>query len=209
MSIISNYENLNPNYHPNNMIEYQCRTREEFQHKLPFKDYDIRGDLIGYSWNYGDTLELTFNVNPIILVEKDAIIYTEENEAPTNETVGRLNQMAYNTYDFKCWRCRTLDQTTYVWELLPSFTFPKGLKDGKEIRLQLYKDIEDYKGTLTILNFRWEAVTSFDIIGDNTVTVEITPEISKKLVKGFYYAEIELTDEKSVIKNYTKPLIVK
>ena len=209
MSIISNYENLNSDYHPNNMSVRQPFIREEYQHTLPYRVYDFTGDFTGYSWNYNDTLSITFNVNPTIMVESDALIYTVAGETPNETTEGKLGQRAYNTYDFKYWVCKTFDQTTNVWELQSEFTYPVNITDGKEIRLFVYKDINNFTGKVIIRNFRWEEVLFVDVVGADTVTVNITPEISAQLIKGIYYGEIELKNGENSIKIYTDPLIVK
>ena len=208
MSIISNYENLNSEYHPNNMCRRQMLSREEYQHSLPYRVYDISGDFGGYSWNYGDSLSMTFNVNPIIMVENDALIYTEAGEAPDENTEGQLGQFAYNVYDFKCWICTTFDQITNTWELQDEFTYPRNIA-GKPVMLYVYKDINQFSGKVIFYNFRWEEVCTFDVVGNDTVTIEITPEISNKLVKGIYYGAIQLDNEGSRIKLYTAPMVVR
>lgn len=208
MSIISNYENLNPNYSPNNMYKRQIFKREEYQHSLPYKVYDISGDFECYSWNYNDSLSISFNINPIITVEQDALIYTNADEAPDENTVGRFGQFAYNTYDLKCWICKTFDQNTNIWELQSEFTYPYNAT-GKPVVLCVYKDIEQYTGKVIFYSFRWEEVISFDIVGNDSVSIEITPDISKKLIKGIYYGAVELNNDNSSIKIYTAPMVVR
>ena len=216
MGMFSNYENLNSNYYPDNTKEFLPLKREEYQDKLPHKEYDFYGDFWGYSWNYGDTFNLDIDINPLITVEEDAIIYIVEGDAPTSSTQGHFHQMAYNTYDFKCWTCVSQnDQSVYEWVLLDKFLFPKNLEIGQQIRLQQYKDVDGLKGTLRIQSFRYEDLCSFDINGSDTISVVITQDISAKLLKGIYYGIIELGNEsdevysesKSVL--YTVPLLVK
>lgn len=78
MTMFDNYNNLNSSYHPNNMAEYLPDTYIEYTDKLPRKEFNLCGEFIGYSWNYGDTLTLEIPINPTIKVEADAIIFTEK-----------------------------------------------------------------------------------------------------------------------------------
>ncbi len=206
MSMFSNYENLDSSYQPNNRNKAMPEVRVGFDDGLPHKAYNLCGEFIGYSWNYGDTLILDVNINPVVKVEADAIIYTEPGEEPTSETVGRLWQRAYNTADFRCWICETLDQTVYAWEELKEFSFPES--GDKEVTLKLYDSFDGISGKFKIYNFRWEEVASFDVQAADTISIEIDSELSAKLIKGVYYCSIEIGNENTERVFYKAPLII-
>ena len=209
MSMFNSYENLNPSYQPNNISRALPKVRVGFNDELPHKAYNLCGEFIGYSWNYGDTFTLNFDINPSVYVESNAIVYKESGEEPTSETVGTLGQRAYNIYDLRCWVCKTLDQTIYNWEEQKEFSFlPSGNEDDC-VTLQVYKSFEGLKANVTIFNFRWEAIQSFEVVADDVISVEINKEISAKLIKGIYYCTVEVGNDENKRVYYEAPLIIK
>ena len=211
MSLFTNYDNLRDTYFPNNRTADLQRRRIRVSDEFPHKEYNLCGDFIGYSWNYGDTPTLTFHLNPRVYVEDDAIIYTEDNYAPTTSTVGKLGQRAYNTYDLKEWVCTTLDQDVYTWELQKEFTIPnQKFECGKEIVLQIFKEFVGYNITVTIFNFRMESIKSFTLnsISDD-VGIYIDKDTSAELLKGIYYCSLTVERDNDIRVFYQYPLIIK
>ena len=215
MSMFTPYENLNPNYSPNNINIPAPSPRKKLYQFLPIEERNIVGKFVGCSFNYGDTLSLVFDINPKIKVEADAIVYEETGQDPTSSTEGRYGQRAYNTVDLKVWVCKTLDQTVYEWEEEKDFTYPC---DGeKEIVVKLYGDsIENREFEVTISNFRVEEVLRFDKDsetpiqkGTDNIKIFIDEETSKKLLKGLYYTTVKMVDEGSTKIIYEYTLIVK
>ena len=48
----------------------------------PYAQYDVKGNLIGYWWNYGDTINLEFNIDgEVVFTESDKDI-TPTRESP-------------------------------------------------------------------------------------------------------------------------------
>lgn len=211
MGMFSNYENLNPQYHPDNRWVSLPTDEVVYQYLLPYADYDICGGFEGYSWNYGDCLTLRVDINPIVKVEASAIIYTEAEEMPTESTVGYPLQKAYNVSDMKVWRCVSdPDQSVYSWELVEPFKIPKNPYPCQPVRLKIHKDIAQASGKANIRNFRMEIIHTVDVQGADTIEIEIDKELSEKLVKGNYFCDIELSkgdNDRSVI--YYVPLFVK
>ena len=215
MSMFTPYENLNPNYSPNNINIPTPSPRKKLYQFLPIEERNIVGKFVGCSFNYGDTLSLVFDINPKIKVEADAIVYEETGQEPTSSTEGHYGQRAYNTVDLKVWVCKTLDQTVYEWEEEKDFTYPC---DGEqEIVVKLYGDsIENREFEVTISNFRVEEVLKFDKDsespiqkGIDNIKIFIDEETSKKLLKGLYYTTVKMVDEGSTKIIYEYTLIVK
>ena len=212
MSMFDNYTDLREDYIPNNTTSTFPYARRIFQKVLPIKEENIVGKFVGCSWNYGDTLELRFDINPKIMVERDAIVFETTGYAPTETTEGYLGQRAYNTEDIKSWVCKTLDKNEYVWEEDKEFTFPQ--HGEQEITLHLF-DLEGKTAQVTISNFRVEEMCSFDTQASDVISIFIDKETSLKLLKGVYYSTVKIfdnTQERSdddikVIYQYT--LIVK
>lgn len=215
MSMFTPYENLNPNYSPNNINIPTPSPRKKLYQFLPIEERNIVGKFVGCSFNYGDTLSLVFDINPKIKVEEDAIVYEETGQEPTSSTEGHYGQRAYNTVDLKVWVCKTLDQTVYEWEEEKDFTYP--CDGGQEIVVKLYGDsIENREFEVTISNFRVEEVLKFDKDsespiqkGIDNIKIFIDEETSKKLLKGLYYTTVKMVDEGSTKIIYEYTLIVK
>ena len=69
-SMFDTYENIPQNYIPNNIkpnsnlsCAYPTTQLEPIKPILPYEEYNAQGELIGYFWHYGDTLNLEFDVD--------------------------------------------------------------------------------------------------------------------------------------------------
>ena len=91
-----------------------------------------------------------------VKVEDNAIVYTVTEETPTENTQGEIGQMAYNTVDLLCWKCRGLFDDIYIWDKQDQFTYPEN--GTKEVTLIVHKDISGNKVKVNIYNFRMEKV---------------------------------------------------
>lgn len=76
MSMFNNYQNIPKEYVPNNIKP------PDYYHpavKFPLEEYDIRGNLIGFSWKYLDTIILEFITTGNVLyddgIAEDADVY--------------------------------------------------------------------------------------------------------------------------------------
>ena len=160
------------------------------QASKPYEEYDAKGDLVGYSWYQGETLNLEFNIDGEVVVEADAIIYTAHNDAPTVGTKGYVGQRAYNVVDFKSWTCVvTDDEHGYVWEQDAEFDHDRADAE-KSIYVSAKDYLSDKKLEFKILNFRFETVHSEEFDGCTRLIVPITKDLSNKLVKGIYYSTL-------------------
>ncbi|MBO7734736.1 MAG: hypothetical protein J6S67_19405 [Methanobrevibacter sp.] len=215
MSMFTPYENLNPDYSPNNINIPTPSPRRKLYQFLPIEERNIVGKFVGCSFNYGDTLSLVFDINPKIKVEADAIVYEITGQEPTSSTEGHYGQRAYNTVDLKVWICKTLDQTVYEWEEEKDFTYP--CYGEQEVVVKLYGDsVENNNFEVTISNFRMEEVITFSTdkeprvtSGINNIKIFIDEEISKLLLKGVYYTTVKMIDEGRTKIIYEYTLIVK
>lgn len=229
MSMFTPYENLNPDYSPNNMtrgiVTKLPYGREVIPKGVPVMEKNITGKFVGGAFNYGDTLPLEFYINPRVRVEKDALILSSDEE-PTTGTAGFLGQRAYNGDTMREWVCETLDQTVYMWREEPEFSFPIYSPDGLEIVVKPFGDVVWTAAEVYIKNFRREEILSFStedgsaVIDGDSVKINITEDsyksdeedlikAPKKLLKGIYSTTIKLTAENSVKVVYEYPLIIK
>lgn len=229
MSMFTPYENLNPDYSPDNMtrdiVTKLPYAREVIPKGVPVVEKNIAGRFVGCSFNYGDTLPLEFNINPRVRVEKDALILSSDEE-PTAATAGFLGQRAYNGDTMREWVCETLDQTVYMWREEPEFSVPICAPDGQEIVVKPFGDVVWTATEVSIKNFRREEILSFStedgsaVLDGDSVKINITEDsyksdeedlikAPKKLLKGVYNTTVKLTAENSVKVVYEYPLIIR
>lgn len=190
MGMFDNYNNINPDYIPNNThnnteLKYMC-----IKNSLPRKIFDIKNNFIGYHWYTGERFEHTVSVNKSIQVENDAIIYTEEGQCPTITTVAtHTGQHAYNTKDSKSWTFCGKDKNTYIWVEDNYLVYP--LKGDKTITL--CTDMNNKYIHFNIFNFRWESIYEKNgNIGESELSVSIDESLSEILVPGVYYVIISI-----------------
>ena len=200
MKMFYNYQDLASNHGPNNLTcafpgAVKPTKLNPLDTSKPYEEYNTQGDLIGYFWRYGDTVNLDFSIDGEITLEKDAIILSTTAEVPTISTVGKINQRAYNIVDLKSWTCVGIEQDKYIWTQDVDFTYPQ---DGmKDLYIPVDSYIKDKQIEVVIYNFRMEPIVSRIYTGTTNVIFEIDTELSKKLLKGIYYCSVTVYDDKS------------
>lgn len=136
MGMFDNYPSP-PDYIPNNMIRV-LPTPEAPPDTLPKREYNIVGKLIGYSWRYKDTVEITYQVDKYI------------KESASNMLV----------------EVDILDHNRYV-------------------------------------------MYTYDLVGDDEITITIDKEVSEKLIRGNYYITFKLYDDTQVYISTEMFVIIK
>lgn len=194
MGMFLNYHNIADNYTPNNLIcsfpvGKSYTKLDPLKTSKPYEEYDFEGNLIGYFWHYGETLNLEFNIDGEITVESDSIIFSNKGECPNISTQGKVNQRAYNIVDFRSWTCTSvIDDTYYVWEEDAEFEYDESSSTSIYVPAQYY--LEDKFVQITIYNFRLEPLYQESTKAGTSVVFEIDPELSRKMVKGIYYCSL-------------------
>lgn len=190
MSMFDNYNDDNTNYIPNNM---GYAGKKPLAYPIPYVEYNAEGEQSGYYWYYGDTVNLVFDLIGELTVEQDAIVYFITGQHPTTDTVGELNQKAYNINDLISWTCTAIDDTTYIWTQDEEFTYPENAERG--IYVPAAKYINGMIAKIKMFNFRFEEVYSFTADAKNEVVLSIGKDLSEKLIRGTYYITLTLIDE--------------
>lgn len=230
MSMFDSYQNLNDDYVAKNIDCNMPEKREYYSDKLPQIEFNIKGEFVGYSWAYGDTLRIELPIDRTLLVEDNAIIFSIKNQIPNENTVGEYGQKLYNAIDKKLWECKSIGQTTYVWEELP-FSIPKN--GVKPVLFPFDYDLSNKQVSISIYNFRMEKIYNNTsplqlLLVDNTtissndvilnmrmpysllsIYLDIDKELSSKLLKGQYTIDIVIFDDTTSYKNTSYSLIVK
>ena len=172
---------------------------EHYKGKEPFGDYNALGELQGYFWYYGETINLNFSLDGAITVENDAIVYVGYGEEPTSMTVGYQGQRAYNVVDLKSWTCAVAypDTDTYTWVQDQEFTYP--LNGGRTIYVTPSDYLQGKKMKVNIYNFRRELFYSRIMDAKERFSINIDQETSKMFTKGTYYLTLQVFDDSALL----------
>lgn len=194
---------------PDNICDEQKCSYSEYS---PYTEYDALGNVVGYFWHYGETVNLQFNIDGFITVADDSIVYTSTNDGPTNNTVGYIGQKAYNMLDLKSWTCSIINGTEYTWTLDNVLTY---LEDESHKVFVTAKDyLTDKTIRIKLYNYRYEEIYSKEFEGNTTINFLIDKELSNTLVKGIYYCTLTVCNDAQclylpVFKDKDCQLIVK
>ena len=189
------YEHLQDNYIPNNINP--CPPKKCNDEKLdpciikkPYEDYNIEGEVVGYWWYYKDILNLEFNITGDVVVEDNAIVYTAIGEKPTTETIGEIDQKAYNVVDLLSWTCTAIDGDKYHWTEDVEFDNPEA--GDRNIYITAEDFMKDKQVTVQLYNFRHEPLVLKTYAGSTKIIFAIDKEMSEQLVKGVYYCTLTI-----------------
>lgn len=205
MSMFLNYaDDLIRNYVPNNIscnkhVGKSYTKLDPVDASKPFEEYDAGGNLIGYSWHQGESVNLEFNIDGEIVVENDAIIYRTSGAYPTSHTVGTIGQKAYNVIDLISWKCTSISLNgIYGWEQEEKFTYSEST--GNSIYVDAASYLKNKYVVFNLYNFRYEPILTYKFEGESKIIVYISPEVSSKLVKGIYYCSLTVFNDEVNMK---------
>ena len=199
MTMFTNYQD-NRNYIPNNLL-CSCSVGKSYtkldplKASKPYEEYNAKGELVGYSWYQGETINLEFNIDGEIIVETDALKYFAHEEQPSSTTIGKVGQKAYNVVDLRSWICVSADNITnkYSWS---EIEFEHDSADAAE---SVYVSAADYLADkqleLRLLNFRYEPIYTSLFDGNSKLIFTIDTELANKLQKGIYYCSLTVISD--------------
>ena len=199
MGMFLNYQNIADNYKPNNLInsfprKMNCSKLDPLDASKPFEEYNAKGELSGYFWRQGETLNLEFNIDGEITLEANAILLTAQGQVPTTNTLGRVNQRAYNIVDFRSWTCSAVTTTgKYIWEEDAEFTYP--LNADRSVYISAADYLKDKKVEVTLYNFRMEPICKKLYDASPTIIFPIDRDLSNALPKGIYHCSVNVFNE--------------
>ena len=198
MGMFLNYQNIADNYVPNNLINaFPLRTVDSKLNPIdgskPYEEYNVKGELEGYFWRYGDTLNLEFSLDGEVTLEGDAIIVNGVGQKPTLNTVGKVGQRLYNVSDFTSFTCIAVTSGKYIWQEDETFTYPSGAE--RKVYVSASDYLSDKKVEVTIYNFRLEPICQKVYPGSTTIVFPIDKELSESMPKGIYYCSLRVFTE--------------
>lgn len=198
MSDMFNNYNLDENA-PNNLTRVH-----NFVHcKMPYAEYDEDGHLVAYTWKYGETVNLRFQLNGMIKIDNDAIVYYAKNDVPNAQTVGFIDQRAYNVVDLRSWTCTAIledeGNLTYIWTEDPEFYYP--FNGGRSLYISIQEYMKNKKVIFTFMDNRYFPIFERVVEPEDTFfTIPIDEELSNSLQKGVYFYKIAIVSNDSVVQ---------
>ena len=196
--MFDSYDRLNSDYIPHNSNDCKCATRIIYSPYFDDEVIDVWGKVVGYRYDFGQEIEINFDVDDYIFVEDNAIISNIAEEAPTENTVGEYGQYFYNVADLKLYKCVNFGQLYYNWQEQDAFSYPSNGTKKVVIRTNL-SPID-----VVIFNTRGEIVLTKTLLSD-TKTLFISNEESSKIIPDLYKI-VFITDFK--IKQFIEIVIV-
>lgn len=184
--MFDNFQNLDPDYIPNNIKKEELIDREEYK-DVPYDIVDnkehfyhrYRDGQEGKSFAYGQEISFDFEVDDVAYVEEDAFVSYTKDEEPTTETKGEYGQYFYNILDEKLWKCISRGQTVYQWQRIRPFTIPvKGSQ-------MVYLDAIDGEVECDVFNRNGEIVYR-KVIEGGVRTLTIDSSEAKTLIPDIY-----------------------
>ena len=202
MGMFLNYQNIENSY-PNNLRKsFPVATADSklcpVEASKPYEEYNKKGELVGYFWRYGETLNLEFNIDGEITIESDAIIFRQTAIIPSDYTMGKVGQRAYNIIDYRSWTCVAVDNGKYVWEEDSVFTYPQ--VSDRKVYIPADSYLKDKHVEVVLYNFRMEPVCKKLYDAATTIVFPIDKELSEKLVKGIYYCSVSVFNDTTSVK---------
>lgn len=188
MSMFTNYDE-NSTTCPRNTV------RECHSNRVPYAEYNANNELVGYYWYYGDTVDIQFDVTGEVTIESDAIVYTAPGDMPQENTVGYINQKAYNIVDYISWTCVAIIEGKYIWEEDKIFEAPAN--DGRLLYISAKNFLKDMLYKICIYNGRYELLYTFDGNASTNISLHIDEDLSNELVKGIYYITLTVANKNS------------
>lgn len=193
MGMFLNYQNIAKNYVPNNLINafpsmMNGSKLDPLDASKPFEEYNAKGELTGYFWRQGETLNLEFNIDGEITLEADAILLTAHGQAPTTQTMGKVGQKAYNIVDLKSWKCVAVSAMQFIWQEDIEFTYP--LNSDRSVYISAADYLKDKEVEVTLYNFRLEPICKKVFAARPTIVFSIDRELSAVLPKGIYHCSV-------------------
>lgn len=193
MGMFDKYDNLNPEYIPDNSSPEINEEHISINKVLPRILNDVRNRFIGYSWNHREYFDFKICVDNMIKIREDSLVYDKEGQKPDDYTIGKYEgQKAYNTVDAKSWTYVGRTESVYVWVEDCEVLYPI---DGEK-SIIINRDMTNSYITVNIFNFRWESVyIQQSEIGQSTICIEVNEELSKTLTSGIYYCTVTIHSE--------------
>lgn len=186
MNIFDNYDNLKDQYIPSNMNRKPCPPKanpflDPAIPKKPYCEYNAEGNIVGYWWPYGNTVNLEF--------ELDGGVTTEGNYIDVRDFI-KDKQLQIKLYNF---RHEVIDTKVYDGKDYQKFIEVNHITDKTTGIFYIY-DEETDSYNIVKLPDAFEEGKKYYISNPDPVCViyPIDENMSATLEKGTYYCSLSI-----------------
>lgn len=210
-SMFDSYDNLSKNYIPSNMNFKKNQAQTATSNK-PYEEVNDLGELVGYFWYEGDTVDIALDLYGELTVDCNTIVLTASGQTPDSSTIGTPGiTYCYNSADDLWWICSAIESsdqgTIYQWDTCeePESSSPD---KKKNVYVTLYDWLKTKQIKVTLSNFRWEEIDTQLFDGNTSITYQIDEELAKKITKGTYHLSVIVLNTETTRTVYQNPDIV-
>ena len=194
------YNNLNPDYVPNNTTNYTTGEFATIGSEMPRPMYNLKGAIVGYTWNSEEKFDFNISIDDMITIKKNALIFEEHGAAPDTLTIGEvIGQQAYNVVDARSWTFVGKTNAQYIWVEDDELTYPT---DGTK-SIMIHTDMIGKHIEIDISDFRYQTVYSqVEAEGVSSTVLHVNDDLSNLLKSGIYHVSVKVcSDETTFVKN--------
>lgn len=184
-SIFDNYENISSQYIPSNMNKkHKVPTNNPFlEHIGPKRPYEIinaEGELVGYWWAYGDTVDLDFELTGIVTIDgSDKYIDVEQ--------FIKDKQIKIEIFDF---RHENIHTVIYEGNNFIAQSYKPVTVDSRTIGYYYVYENDKYE-IVKLPDSYQQGITYYEKEPIHVI-LPINLTLSQEMVKGTYYCSLSI-----------------
>ncbi len=200
MGMFDNYDYLDETPQPNNMFPKPPVHEIITNYDTVTKEFNIKGQCIGYKWDYGNSISINFTINKPIRIPDDAIVYVNVGKYPTAETLGYIGRKCYNLVDVRSWTCTDIYNiqgvVTYEWTMDDDIvTYSDNTRE-----VELTPDMTNKTLMLDFRDWRHESVYTVLAEDSSVIAFVLTKEQSaEKFIRGVYTCTVSIVSDTDCI----------
>lgn len=180
------YDNLSSQYIPSNMNQHSCVPKinpflETTGPKKPYEEVNAEGQVIGYWWGYGDTINLEFELSGNVTLDESYILARD---------FIKNKQIQICLYNFRHEQIQTklFDGNDYQYIVYKQAPYVNDKTHG------LYYIYEDDSYKQVQLPDQYDKNTKYYEEENPKVIFTIDKTMSLDLVRGVYYCSVSIID---------------
>ena len=192
-SMFETYETLSNQYIPSNMNKQPCPPQTTplcpREPKKPYAEYNAEGELVGYWWNYGDTINLEFELEGNIDITESDNYITARNFIEGKQILVTLYNFRHEQIKTQLYNGSDEEFQAILFEVArnvnqkTSGVYYIQVKENEEIKYNKVMLPQDYNKDETYYKEK-PVIVNFGI----------DTELSKTLTKGVYYCSLAILD---------------
>lgn len=192
-SIFDNYDNLKEQYIPSNMNRKPCPPKanpflDPAVPKQPYCEYNAEGNIVGYWWPYGNTVNLEFDLDGYVTID-GSDVYVDARDFIKDK------QIKIQIYNF---RHEVIDTKLYDGKDYQTITYHRAPEVNKHTHgvYYIYKEKEDGGEYIAVnLPENYDKNEKYFKAADIEVIYPIDADKSLTFEKGTYYCSLSIVSK--------------